>query len=953
MVSHKRYSIIKLIGLTVLFIIAISHKSYAWSVTTKYPSDYVGYYMKYATDNYDDKFIPYGYGIKFTSSDIETYNFYVNGTLLTFSKPDRSNFVVGFNVGDTIRITSYYKKTGKLHRDITGTVRNYRKYSLYGASRQYYFDKYTSGHSAWEYGTQHINYGDAVRISFCQIQHPGTGASWGLCFGDNLSQYISLYHSEVDSYTFIYDGSQTGWWRVYKFNWYSSAYSDLIKLTDKEWRYRGCWEWAIDWPKRGDTQDGIGGPFGGFYIAPNNVTVTYDTVDWDTGKLLASTTANASPGSTVKGSDIGTGGGSYNGLWYVYYYSTSATANQGTHVIRYMRKQTYKVIYQPNGGDGYASTQTYLYDKQYTTPHPGNKTGYTFKGWSKSPYGGAQYGTSVNNVLVRSQSENITTLYAIWSANKYTVSFLNTRDSNISSRQVTYMSTYGNLPSPTATGWRFVEWRLSSNVIRSSTTVTTPRDHQLTAVWEEIKHTVTYVSPSKTQVVSVLDHGKAFPPYTPKEIGMVFKHWSMDANGNEFNFDTDIVRDTTLYAVFEPKVITIKLPGTNSITRKYNSSIGELPIPERVGFEFDGWYYDTSLTQKVNSSDKVKSEDYTLVPSYKKKSFTVVCNPIGNKISVHYGDPIPDLPKPSEEGKVFKRWVTEDSLTVKSGDRYAWNHDIILQAKFEDIKYSVLLPDGSVREKTYNDMIGTLPIPEDTGYQEFAGYVDQFGASVSKDTKVLRNMSVSYVFRDKYVSVTLIDGDSRETVSVKAGTKLTDLPIKYRSGYTFQGWSLTSGGAVSSVSINSNITVYAVYGTDKQRVVFEGTDVVLELLVGQPIGVMPTVKRDNQYLVGWKDTKGNRVSRDTKVPLGGLILSPVFAPRGSSTDTVEIRYWSDDVKINTIDLIEGDPLWDPGDPPLKQISSRTFLYWSDRPNGTKYIFGNYVSDDLDLYAVWK
>lgn len=68
---------------------------------------------------------------------------------------------------------------------------------------------------------------------------------------------------------------------------------------------------------------------------------------------------------------------------------------------------------------------------------------------------------------------------------------------------------------------------------------------------------------------------------------------------------------------------------------------------------------------------------------------------------------------------------------------------------------------------------------------------------------------------------------------------------------------------------------------------------------------------------------------------------------------MEIRYWSDGVKINTVDLPKGDVLLFPGPPALKSVDGRGFSHWSEREEGSAYTFGQRVSEDLDLYAVWK
>ena len=76
------------------------------------------------------------------------------------------------------------------------------------------------------------------------------------------------------------------------------------------------------------------------------------------------------------------------------------------------------------------------------------REGYTFGGWFTSSSGGTKVN---NNDSLVSASDH--TLYAHWTANKYTLSFDNNDSTGVSStKNVTYGQAYGELPSPKKTG---------------------------------------------------------------------------------------------------------------------------------------------------------------------------------------------------------------------------------------------------------------------------------------------------------------------------------------------------------------------------------------------------------------------------------------------------------------------------------------------------------------------
>lgn len=112
------------------------------------------------------------------------------------------------------------------------------------------------------------------------------------------------------------------------------------------------------------------------------------------------------------------------------------------------------------------------------------------------------------------------------------------------------------------TGFRFKGWRYTEinndtdEVIRQfsvtpDTIVTVADDHVLTADYAESAIKITFVAPSKVQVIDAISGYTVSPPFVPNEEGKNFIHWSLSEGGEAFDFNTPIEEDTTLYAVFE------------------------------------------------------------------------------------------------------------------------------------------------------------------------------------------------------------------------------------------------------------------------------------------------------------------------------------------------------------------------------------------------------------------
>ncbi|MBO4327688.1 MAG: InlB B-repeat-containing protein, partial [Clostridia bacterium] len=153
---------------------------------------------------------------------------------------------------------------------------------------------------------------------------------------------------------------------------------------------------------------------------------------------------------------------------------------------------TYTVTFNENGGtlsgDNFKNVK---YNSTYGTMPTPTRTGYTFDGWYTSESGGSKVTDSTKMTTASNH-----TLYAHWMANKYTVTFnANGGSSSTSSKEVTYDTNYGTLPTPTRTGYTFDGWYTAASggsEVTSSTKMTTASNHSLYAQWTVNKYTVLF-----------------------------------------------------------------------------------------------------------------------------------------------------------------------------------------------------------------------------------------------------------------------------------------------------------------------------------------------------------------------------------------------------------------------------------------------------------------------------
>ena len=162
----------------------------------------------------------------------------------------------------------------------------------------------------------------------------------------------------------------------------------------------------------------------------------------------------------------------------------------------------YTIAYNANGGSGAPGSQTKYYGKtlKLSTTKP-TRTGYTFKGWSKSSTGSVAFASGASYTTNASD-----TLYAVWEANTYTVK-LDANGGSGGTGSVT--KTYGQavtLPAsvPTRQNYNFKGWAPAANATSAtwsaggSYTENITSDVTLYAVWE-----LAYIQPQISNLAAM------------------------------------------------------------------------------------------------------------------------------------------------------------------------------------------------------------------------------------------------------------------------------------------------------------------------------------------------------------------------------------------------------------------------------------------------------------------
>lgn len=311
------------------------------------------------------------------------------------------------------------------------------------------------------------------------------------------------------------------------------------------------------------------------------------------------------------------------------------TADSKVTLYAVWEANTYTVAFHANGGTGSPmAEQSFTYDEaaKALSRNRYTRTGYNFKGWALTDTATeAEYAdqAKVQNLVVT--QDGVLNLYAVWTAQSYTVSFdANGGSTTTASKEVTYGSTYGTLPTATRTGYDFVGWyteKEAGTAIIADNTVSITGDTTLYARWTAKQFTVSFdtnkgagsSTPTVVNSINVTyDDSYGNLPVTGRT-GYDFAGWyTASSGGTRVTADTKVTltENQTLYARWTANTykVTFKANGGSfadstterSVTQTYDSNY-KLPseTPTRAGYAFEGWYTSSTAGDQIAATTKM------------------------------------------------------------------------------------------------------------------------------------------------------------------------------------------------------------------------------------------------------------------------------------------------------------------------------------------------------------
>jgi uncharacterized repeat protein (TIGR02543 family) len=413
---------------------------------------------------------------------------------------------------------------------------------------------------------------------------------------------------------------------------------------------------------------------------------------------------------------------------------TAAHGEYNYYAVFEIRKQTYILTFNANGGTLDENTSEYTFSEsgaEATFPLP-TKTGYTFGGWKLV----STNGTWVDNTISADGLYAGNTVYVVeywgdasfeaqWTPTQYTLKF---EGMGVSVDSLTYtIESDSTLPTAEKTGYEHTGWLVSvgdgswiqGTVVATDKLLTGEYGNAtVTPVYKAKTYTITWVSGEYTQT-SEYTYGAS-----------IYRLEPVAKQGYTADWDSEVpatmpAEDITFKAVYTPVTYYLRLNlngGTGAESFEYSSETDTvLPTPTRSGAQFLGWKVTSTAgnwTQNSllpsGTSIKGKYGNTTLTAQWKLDSFAVtwVAGDTTKVTHWYYGmtpsyDGTPYKSPDESYSYVFSGWDKE--ITPVTGD-------VTYTALFDKTarEYTVIWNvDGAETKQTYH-YGDTLVCPFDT-----------------------------------------------------------------------------------------------------------------------------------------------------------------------------------------------------------------------------------------------
>ncbi|MDY0063592.1 MAG: leucine-rich repeat protein [Bacilli bacterium] len=374
------------------------------------------------------------------------------------------------------------------------------------------------------------------------------------------------------------------------------------------------------------------------------------------------------------------------------------------------------------------------------------------------------------------------------------------------------------LPTTTKEGFTFSGWYADEALSGSPLTqLTIINDITIYAKWTPLATdllTIQFVTNGGSSVapIQIASEQVAAEPTPPTKNGYQFGGWFLDSElSQSFSFATPVQDNITLYAKWNPDsvvICTIQFisndgGAVDSIQVPQNSIATEPTPPTKNGYQFDGWFLDSELSQSFSFATPVQ-DNITLYAKWNPISVPMCTIQFASNEG-SFVDPIQvpqnsitSAPTPPTRAKhQFLGWYLDPAFLYPFDFSEPITTHFTLYAKWSNpiiesflITFEINGGDAIDAQYIIENYLLTKPIPTKIGF-EFDNWYQDEGLTVLFDFE--QPITQAHTLYAKWIPETYTiqfevnDGTAVDTQSYFYDDAIT-LPSSTKAGYQFEGW---------------------------------------------------------------------------------------------------------------------------------------------------------------------
>ena len=561
--------------------------------------------------------------------------------------------------------------------------------------------------------------------------------------------------------------------------------------------------------------------------------------------------------------------------------------------IKYNRK-TFTITYEDGveGEDISVPSDTTLYRYGATVSlnytDIASRTGYTFAGWKDTTNGSIYKSDEVKEITI---GEANVTLYAQWTANKYTITYNLNGGKWADGYTAPDSYTYGeqqNLPDADKVilpGYGLKGWFTANGTQLTETTTNMTGDIVLTAQWEA-----------------------GLTNYT-------VRHWQQnidDAGYTEMTGDQQILTGSS-DSETSAKAKSYTGFTAKSFTQETISSDGKTIIDI---------YYDRNQHYIIYVAG-ADDETITLPASQLFR--------YGAKVSI-------DFSKAVRQGFDFAGWKDASGQLYEEGGTTSLtmgDNDITLTAQWTastHTSYTVQhllqnINDDNYTSKETEELYGETSAQTNAIAKSYEGFITP--TVTQQEIKADGSTVIEIRYNRKNFTISYEDGVEGEEISVPSDTTLyrygATVSLNYtdiasRTGYTFAGWKDTTNGIIYNsdevieITIGeANVTIYAQWTANKYKITYDlnggewadGYTAPESYTYGeqQNLPNADKVIRTGYGLKGWFTANGTQLTETTTNMTGDIVLTAQWE---AGLTNYTVRHWQQNLADDGYTVMTGD-----------------------------------------------